>query len=129
MDAAGQADFLLFPSALPVDFVDPDAGLGVFYGEAPLEASFFDEGSFDELSLEAAASDELSLESDLESLAPGFGPAYRSEYHPPPLREKLVWLMSFSTFLDPHFGQVRIGLSDIFCHSSNRCPHAPQAYS
>jgi hypothetical protein len=69
-------------------------------------------------------------EPELESLeAPGLGPEYRSAYHPPPLRVKVVWLISFSTFFALHFGQVRTGGSDIFCHSSKRCPHAPQAYS
>jgi hypothetical protein len=42
---------------------------------------------------------------------------------------KEVWLISFSTYFAWHFGQTRIGLSDIFCHSSNWCPQAAQAYS
>jgi hypothetical protein len=78
---------------------------------------------------------ELLLESDedeldeLESLAPGFDDEYRSEYQPPPFRVKVVALIIFSTFFALHFGQTRIGLSDIFCHSSNWWPQAPQAYS
>src|SRR5438552_2376005 len=66
----------------------------------------------------------------LESLAPlGLGPAYRSEYQPPPLSRKLVALICFSTFLERHLGQVRTGGSDIFCHSSKWWLQAPQAYS
>jgi hypothetical protein len=112
--------------AAPV-FLDFLAGLAAFVSDLVAFVSE-DEDSFEPPDSE---DDELPLESleEEDDEAPGFGPAYRSEYQPPPLSVKLVWLMSFSTFLALHLGQVRTGLSDIFCHSSKRWPHAPQAYS
>lgn len=57
------------------------------------------------------------------------GDAYRSAYHPPPLRMKLLWVMSRRAFSLPHDGHLRTGSSVMRCSRSNSCPQASQPYS
>ena len=54
---------------------------------------------------------------------------YRSLYQPPPLSMKAVWLIKRSTASLPQLGQVLIGSSLIFCHSSKAWLQAEHWYS
>jgi len=78
----------------------------------------------------------LDVESELVSLfdsdflALPLEDEYRSEYHPPPLRMKLVpALMSRCAVGFPHLGQTSVAAAVMRCISSHSFPQALHPYS
>ena len=120
MGARGYFAVLLEPPELAPDEPVPDeepedpdedpelAGEADEEPESPFDSDFASVLVSDFASVLAAPSPEPFLELE-----------YRSLYQPPPFNMNAVWLISRSTASWPHVGQVLIGASLIFCHSSN----------
>lgn len=102
-----------------------DDGVGLAAAGASLLVSLF-VSAFAPESLESVEVSPF----DSVFLAPLPGDEYRSEYHPPPLRMKLVpALMSRCAVGFPHLGQTSVAGAVMRCISSHSCPQALHPYS